>query len=116
MKHRKKGRKFSRKRDQRQAFFRGLSRALFLKEKIITTEARAKEMKSFVEKFITKAKKDDLATRRDLRKCFSEDLVKRIVNEIAPRYKERNGGYTRIVRLGPRRGDAASMASIELVK
>ncbi len=116
MQHRKKGRKFSRKRDQRRAFLKGLSRALFLKEKIITTEARAKEMGSFAEKFITRAKKKDLASRRHLRKYFSEDLVKKIVDEIAPRYMERAGGYTRIIKLGQRKGDAARMAIIELVK
>lgn len=95
---------------------KGLSRALFLKERITTTEARAKEARSFVEKFVTKAKKGDLAARRHLRKYFSESLVKKIVDEIAPRYKERKGGYTRIIKLGQRSGDGAKMAIIELIK
>ena len=116
MKHKKKGRKFGRERDQRKAFLRSLSRALFLKEKIVTTETRAKEMRFFVEKAITRAKKRDLSSRRILRKYFSEDLVKKIVDEIAPRYQARKGGYTRITKLGQRKSDAAKMAIIELIK
>jgi len=116
MRHRKRGRKFGRKRNQRQAFLKGLLRALFLKEKIITTEARAKEVRSFAEKLISRAKNGDLSARRHLRRFLSESLVKKIVNETAPRYKERSGGYTRIMRLGLRKGDAAKMAIIEFVK
>ena len=116
MKKRKKGRKFSRKTKQRRALLRSLARELFLKEKIKTTEAKAKELSSFAEKQITKAKKANLAARRLLAKNFSPEIVKKIVEEIAPRYKERKGGYTRIIKLGPRKSDGARMAIIELVK
>lgn len=109
-------RKFSRKRGQRKALLKSLSRELFLNEKIKTTEAKAKEMRKMVEKSITKAKKNSLAARRMLSKLFSEDIVKRIIDEIAPRYKDRNGGYTRIIKLGPRKSDGARMAIIELVE
>ena len=116
MKKRKKGRKLSRKTDQRKALLRSLARELFLKEKIKTTEAKAKELSSFAEKQITKAKKSNLAARRLLAKNFSSEIVKKIVEEIAPMYKDRKGGYTRIIKLGPRKSDGARMAVIELVK
>lgn len=111
----KKGRKLSRKKDQRQALLKLLMRALFLKEKIKTTQAKAKEIKRISEKFITRAKKGDLASRRQLARFFSNDIVKKLVEEIAPRYKERPGGYTRIIRLAPRKSDGAKIAIIELV-
>lgn len=116
MKKRKKERKFSRKKDQRKALLRGLSRALILNEKIETTEAKAKEVSGFVEKFITRAKKQDLSSKRILLKFFSKKTVQKLINEIAPRYKDRKGGYTRITRLGPRKADGAKMAIIELIK
>ena len=112
----KKGRKLSRKRNQRKALLRILARALFLREKIKTTEAKAKELRSFAEKMVTRAKKGDLNSLRILAKYFSKDLVKKLIVEIGPRYKERKGGYTRIIKLGPRRPDDAKMAIIELVK
>jgi len=116
MKKRKKGRKFSRERDQRRALLKSLSRALILNERIETTEAKAKEVSRFVEKFITKAKKKDLSSRRHLLKFFSPKTVQKLMEEIAPRYKERRGGYTRVMKLGPRKTDGAKMAIIELVK
>lgn len=116
MRKRKRSRKFSRKKDQRQALLRGLGRALLLKEKIKTTEARAKELRGIVEKFITKARKGNLHTRRLLLRSFSPQVVKKLVEDIAPRYKDRKGGYTRIVKIGLRKGDKARMAIIELVK
>jgi len=112
----KKGRKFSRKRGQRKALIKNLSAQLFLKEKIKTTEAKAKTLRTFTEKHITRAKKGDLASRRYLLRFFSKNIVKKLIDEIAPRYKERPGGYTRIVKLGPRKSDGAKMAIIELVK
>jgi len=112
----KKGRKLSRKRNQRKALFKSLARELFLKEKIEMTLAKAKELLPFVEKRITRAKIGDLSSRRLLAKEFSPDIVRKLVNEIAPRYKERKGGYTRIIKLGPRKSDGAKMAIIELVK
>ncbi len=116
MKKRKKGRKFSRKRDQRKALLKLLARAVFLHGRIKTTEARAKEVSKFVEKCITRGRKGDLSSRRILLRYFSKDVTKKIVDEIAPRYKDRPGGYTRIVKLGRRISDGAKMAIIELVK
>jgi len=112
----KKGRKLSRKRNQRKALLKTLARALFLREKIKTTEAKAKELRSFTEKMVTRAKKGDLNSLRILAKYFSKDLVKKLVAEIGLRYKERKGGYTRIIKLGQRKDDGARMAVIELVK
>ncbi len=116
MKKLKKGRTLARKSDQRKALLKSLARALFLNEKIKTTEAKAKELRGFAEKLITRAKKGDLASRRHLAKYFEKKLVKKIIDEIAPRYKARNGGYTRIVKLGLRKSDGAKISIIELVK
>ncbi len=107
--------KFSRKADQRKALFRSLSAQLFLHEKIKTTEVKAKELKSRAEKILTRARKGDLASTRYLLKFFSKTLTKKLIDEIAPRYKGRNGGYTRVIKLGPRKSDGAKMAIIELV-
>ena len=116
MRKRKKGRKLSRKRDQRKALLRSLANNLIVKERIKTTEAKAKEVSGFVEKLITKAKKGDLSSRRLLIKFFSPKIVKKMTDEIAPRYKDRKGGYTRIVKLGQRITDGARMVIIELIK
>jgi len=116
MKKRKRGRKLSRKRGQRRALLKELSRALILNEQIKTTEAKAKEVSRYVEKFITKAKKKDLSSRRGLLKFFSKEVVKKLVDELSLRYKERKGGYTRIIKLGPRKSNGAKMVVIELVK
>lgn len=112
----KKGRKLSRKRNQRKALLKSLAGNLFLREKIKTTEAKAKELSPFAEKLITKAKKGNLDSRRLLLKYFPKSLVKKIADEIGPRYKKRKGGYTRIIKLGPRKSDGAKMVIIELVK
>lgn len=116
MRKQKRGRKLSRKKDQRKALFKALIRALILHEKIETTEAKAKEMAGIAEKLITRSKNGDLASRRLLAAFLSAQLVKKLIEEIAPRYKERSGGYTRVIKLGPRRSDGAKMAIIELVK
>jgi large subunit ribosomal protein L17 len=127
MKKLKKGRKFSRKKDQRKALLKSLALAFILDEKIKTTEAKAKELRPFFEKYINRAKNKDLATRRFLSKFFPAKAVKKLVDEIGPRYKpphqkiggggkDRKGGYTRIIKLGPRKTDGARMAIIELVK
>ncbi len=116
MRKRKCGRKLSRKRNQRKALLKALANALVLKEKIKTTEAKAKEISKFTEKFITLAKKGTLSSRRLLIRFFSKKAVKKLVDEIGPRYKERKGGYTRIIKLGPRKSDGAKMAIIELIK
>lgn len=93
-----------------------LALSLFLKEKIKTTEAKAKEVSAFAEKQISHAKAGNLSSRRLLAKNFSPEIVKKLIEEIAPRYKERKGGYTRIIKLGPRKSDGARIAIIELVK
>ncbi len=116
MKKQKKGRKFGRPQDQRSAMLRGLSADFLMKEKIKTTESKAKELRPLVEKFITKAKKGgDLSKKRYLLRFLPGKAVKKLTDQIAPRYKRRPGGYTRIVKLGPRRSDGARMAIIELV-
>ncbi len=116
MRKRNKGRKLSRKKDQRKALLRSLCRELFLVEKIKTTEAKAKEISSIAQKYITRAKKNDIAAKRILAGVFSPDVVKKLTNDIAPRYKERKGGYVRIIKIGARESDSARMAIIELVK
>ena len=116
MKKRKKGRKLSREKDQRKALLKTLAVSLILKEKIRTTEAKAKEVSGFVEKQITKAKGNTLHSRRLLIRYFPEKVVKKLVDEIGPRYQERKGGYTRIFKLGPNKLSGAKMAIIELVK
>lgn len=115
MKKLKKGRKFGRERNQRKALMKSLARALFLHGKIKTTQAKAKEVSSFAEKCITRAKKGDLTATRMLVEYFSKDLVKKLINEIGPKYKDRNGGYTRIIKLVPRKSDGAKISIIELV-
>ncbi|MEK7080349.1 MAG: 50S ribosomal protein L17 [Patescibacteria group bacterium] len=111
-----KGRMLSRPKNQRKALLRTLAVSLFLRERIKTTEAKAKELRQVAEKFITKAKKNDLFARRILTRNLTPAIVKKLVNDIAPRYQERHGGYTRIIKLGPRHSDGAKMAIIELVK
>lgn len=116
MRKRKKGRKLSRKRNQRKALLKGLASALILNEKIKCGEARAKEISGFVEKFITTAGKKNLSSERRLAKFFTPKITKKLIDEIGPRYKDRPGGYTRIIKLGQRKSDGAKMAIIELVK
>ncbi len=120
MKHGNKNRKFGRKANVRRGFIRSLSVALIDNERMITTEARAKELRPYIEKMVTKAKnadKNNIATLRTLsaRLGNQESLAKKLVNEIAPRYQDRDGGYLRITKLPHRQGDAAPMAVIEFV-
>ena len=112
----KGARKLSRKSDQRKALLKALSTALILRERIKTTRAKAKETSPLVEKLITRAKKGDLAARRLLLSFLSPKIVKKLIDELAPRYKDRQGGYTRIIRLGARRSDGAEMVFLELIK
>ncbi len=116
MRHRRKGRKLSRRGDQRKALLVSLAANLILKEKIITTEAKAKEVQPFVEKLITKSRGGNLSSIRYLAGYLPEKARKKITEEIGPRYRKRAGGYTRIIKLGPRKTDGAKMAVIELVK
>ena len=116
MRKRKQGRKLSREKGQRKALLKSLARALFLRERIKTTEAKAKEVSIFAQKCITKAKKGDLSARRHLARFFSKEVVKKLVDDLGKRYKDRPGGYIRIVKLGPRKSDGAKMVIIELVE
>jgi len=111
-----KGRKFSMKVGPRKLMLRVLVNNFLLHEKIKTTEAKAKELRSIAEKMITKAKNVNLANRRLLASDLTPAMTKKIIDNIAPKYKERQGGYTRIIKLGPRNSDGAHMAIIEFVK
>ncbi|MBG9983909.1 50S ribosomal protein L17 [Aerococcaceae bacterium DSM 111022] len=123
-------RKLGRTSSQRKALLRDLTTDVIINERIETTEARAKEVRRFVDKMITLGKKGDLASRRkaaaflrnelaDARieddEVIIETVLQRVFNEYAERYQERNGGYTRILKKGPRRGDGAPMVILELV-
>lgn len=117
-------RKLGRTTSARKALFRSLVTDLFLYERIQTTEAKAKELRKVADKLITLAKRGDLHARRqvasyvraeELNGDSSQDAVQKLFAEIAPRFADRNGGYTRTVKIGPRRGDAAPMVLIELV-
>jgi len=110
-----KGKKFSRNTDQRRAFMRALAVNLIIQEKITTTTVRARQAGAFVERLITKAKRGDLAAKKSLASILPETASKKLVAVIAPRFKDRNGGYTRIAKLGPRLKDGAPMAVIELL-
>lgn len=109
-------RKLGRPTDQRKAMLRNLVTSLLREGKITTTDTRAKETKRMAEKMITLAKRGDLHARRQvLSYVYDETVVKNLFDEIAPKYAERNGGYTRILKLGPRRGDSAELVILELV-
>jgi large subunit ribosomal protein L17 len=118
-------RKLNRRTGARKALFRDLVTDLFIYERIETTEAKAKEIRSIAEKMITLAKRGDLHSRRQVasfvrpetaNETTGQDAVQKLFAEIAPRFAERQGGYTRILKVGPRRGDGAPMAILELVK
>ena len=119
-------RKLGRTSDQRKAMLRDLATSLIVSERIETTEARAKEVRSVVVKLITLGKKGDLASRRNAAKTLrnveilnedetTQTALQKLFGEIAERYTERQGGYTRILKVGPRRGDGAESVIIELV-
>jgi len=116
MRHRKKRQKLTKTIDQRKAILRSLISALILKEKIITTEAKAKKLRPFLEKAISRAKQTNITNRRFLLKDFSLKAVDKLLKEIGPRYKDRAGGYSRIIKIDSRKNDAAKMAIIELIK
>lgn len=109
-------RKLGRPSDQRKAILRNLVTSLLRSGKIETTEARAKETRSIAEKMITLAKRGDLHARRQAAAYITEEsVVKNLFDEIGKKYQDRNGGYTRIIKIGPRKGDAAEMVILELV-
>lgn len=116
MKHLKKGRILGRKMGPRRALIKNLAKSLILHEKIETTEAKAKELRPYVEKLITQSKVEGLHSYRLIMRKLADNLITdKLVKEIGPKYKEKKGGYTRIVKTGMRSGDAAKMAVIELV-
>jgi large subunit ribosomal protein L17 len=116
MRHQKSGRKFSRDTDHRKALMRNLCTALLERGRITTTEAKAKELRRWVERLITQAKADDLAARRRVARDITQpEVAERLFANLMPRLQDRPGGYTRIIRKGPRLGDAAPMVIIELV-
>ena len=117
MRHNIAGRRLGRSSGHRKALFRNLVTDLLGYEKITTTEAKAKEARIFAEKMITLGKKGDLSARRQaLSFILDEKTVDKVFSDLALRYEERNGGYTRIVKLGPRLGDGAEMVRLELVE
>src|SRR5688500_18496180 len=116
MRHRNAGRKLGRVSGHREAMLGNLATSLFSKERIRTTLPRAKELRSFAEKLITTAKRDSLHARRLVARVVHDQVVlRKVFAQLAPLYAERPGGYTRIYKLGFRRGDSAEMALIELV-
>lgn len=115
MRHRKKRNKLTRSKDQRRLLLRSLASSLILKEKIITTEAKAKKVRPFLEKSISRAKKDNLANRRLLLKDFSPKIVNKLFKDLGPKYKDRPGGYFRLIKINPRKSDSAEMVIIELI-
>ena len=117
MRHNMRGRKLGRTSSHREALFRNQLQSLVDKERIITTLPKAKELRPIAERVITRGKHGTVHDRRwVLRWVLKRDLVKKVFDEIAPRFTERPGGYLRIVKLGPRQGDGAEMAVLELVE
>ena len=116
MRHRKKGRKLGRKTGNRKALLMNLASQLIIHKRIKTTDAKAKELRSFIEPLVTLARKDSLHSRRMvIRKLPQKDIVKSLFKDIAPKYLDRPGGYTRIIKLGYRDNDRAPVSIIEFV-
>lgn len=116
MRHRNKTKTLARNKSAREALLRDLATSVIVYEKVKTTEGKAKAVRPVVERLITRAKKGDLAARRRLLSFFTtEQPVAKLMDVIGPRYKDREGGYTRIVKLGARQGDGAPTVLIELV-
>ncbi len=117
MRHAMRGRRLGRTSSHREALFRNQLQSLVISERIVTTLPKAKELRPIAEKVITRGKHGSLHDRRwVLRWVLKRDLVKKVFDDIAPRFAERPGGYLRIVKLGPRQGDGAEMAVLELVE
>ena len=116
MRHGKKIAKLGRIAPHRKAMLSNMMASLFINERVTTTQTRAKELKRTAERVLTCAKKGDLHARRQvLRVIADKQVVAKLFDELGPRYKSRNGGYTRVIKLGPRRGDGAFMSIVELV-
>jgi len=116
MRHRKTGKILDRKKAPREALLRNLAASIILYEKVQTTEAKAKAVRTLLERSITSSKRPTLATRRRLMGIYYTDHpVKKLLEVLGPRYAKRAGGYTRITKIGPRKNDGAAMVQIELV-
>ena len=116
MKHLQKGRTLGRSQGAKKALMKSLAKALILHEKIETTEAKAKELRPYFEKLVTRSRNGDIHSYRLIMRVLNDNLMTdKLTKEIGPRYKDRKGGYTRITKTGPRPGDMARMAIIELV-
>lgn len=116
MRHRHKGKTLDRKADARKALLRNLATSLVLYEKIKTTKAKAQALRPYIERMITTGKDKTLHARRELlKKLMVQGAVEKVLAEISPRYATRSGGYTRIIKIGRREGDAAEMVQIEFV-
>ena len=109
-------RKFGRVRNQRKALYKALMTALVDHGKIKTTTAKAKSLSQFADKLVTRAKKEDIASRRLVRYYLGENATKKLISEISPKLKDIKGGYTRVSRLGRRMSDGAEMSLIEFTK
>lgn len=117
MRHRKTGRKLGRTAAHRRALKRNMAEALFRHERIRTTVAKAKELRPYVERLITLSKSDTVHARRMFaREIQDRKLIQHVFSEVGPRFENRHGGYTRVIRLGNRQGDGAEMALLELVE
>lgn len=117
MRHRKKGRHLNRTAEHRRAMLRNMATSLILHERIETTVAKAKELRRYAEPLITKAKRGDLHARRLVaRRIKDKEAIAKLFDDIGPRFAERPGGYTRVIKVGHRAGDAADLAIIELVE
>ena len=116
MQHRRLGRRFSRDPGHRQAMFSNMAASLIRHEQIVTTLAKAKDLKRVIDKYISLAKRGDLNSRRlAASRMRDEEMVKKLFDTLGPRYKDRNGGYARVLKAGYRYGDSAPIAVIELV-
>ncbi len=116
MRHKKKIRRLSRNKSARKSLLRNLAISFFQNKKLITTEAKAKELRSVVEKLITTAKDQNLASIRKINSYLNHPATTKLVMDLGQKFKERNGGYTRIIKLDRRRGDGSKMALIQIVE
>jgi large subunit ribosomal protein L17 len=117
MRHRKRGRQLSRTASHKQAMLRNMATSLFRHERIRTTEAKAKELRPFAEKLVTLSRTDDVHSRRRVRRHIQDrEVLAKLFDDIGPRFEGREGGYTRVLKLGARKGDGAELALIELTE
>lgn len=116
MRHHNQNRKFGRETDQRRALLKSLARSLVLHESIETTEAKAKELRPYIERLVTKGRTATLATRRSMIALLGAEATQKLLSDISPRYASRNGGYTRVTKAGIRRSGGAPLARIMFVK